>query len=609
MKEESKGATVKGRKISPALKSVLEPTALPQKPRLLLRLAGLSATQLRDHFSAPSARTELREIREELETLGQGDQEQVGNMNDRINSLKTWIKDAFGVEDVDHWNPEESNYEEGSIPLRSEEIREDCQDNTGMTGEADPESLSSSGGDGSQAIQTQQSQKSSIKSEEESFPSPAPVTAEQDINAQAPSANKSDAEPRPILRIKLAAHIPASGKGTGLNSQPISPTSPSGAPPRGGTGSKNLSRMMSRPSEPDIKTKVSNQTPINVFWNYVEPYFKLIDESDLRILDDSGKFIDSAPFSIPPLGKPYDEEWRERYGYVCSSAVRRDRKRQADGTSKTVSLRERLLAMLIEENLTVPESPETDSSPGESSVDSGSQIESHCSTPISETAAGCHKASAADYVHVDERIRQELTHSGLCMFVPKIDYQEDDSICCEIRSLQKRLREQVCLNHYRKRKLLQVIKEKMAAQEFYTLLGDVNRQIEVSYAKRNKVQKKRKRGTPAPIGSISGNASPAPIIAANETLKLVETRNKLLVAFSGMILPHQEFLSFSRDPLFSPNLEEEVLKYANEGGGWLPLPPSNGTSQWSTAKGKTANAHPVYPSIINEVHNESASLT
>jgi len=50
-----------------------------------------------------------------------------------------------------------------------------------------------------------------------------------------------------------------------------------------GMGSKNLSRM-NKPCEKtvDSKPKIPNQIPIHVFWNYVEPFFKSIDENDLR---------------------------------------------------------------------------------------------------------------------------------------------------------------------------------------------------------------------------------------------------------------------------------------------------------------------------------------
>lgn len=478
-------------------------TALPQPPvpTLALSLAALTESELKSRFAPQNSKKtqeELKQLQEELETIGKTHEELLTSLHERLATLKQWIADAFGITDIHSWTPTESSEEE-------EPVADSIMENTPETPVASPKATA----------ETKEEVDSSavIHSPKESMTS---------VASQAGSTNSKTEEVKPILRIKLATPnvptptaatttataIPSSTQATATLPSTAAPSAapvPAGAP-RGGTGSKNLSRMMSRPSEPDIKTKVANQTPVNIFWNYVEPYFKPLDDNDLRVLDDSGKFVDPIHFTIPPLGKHYEELWKEQYGYTVSGSGRSS-KRSAEnaGLPKSVTLRERLLAMLIEENLTVPESPDGEGSSGDTSMDaSHSNSESTCATPLPD--ATFTKNCAIDHVHVEERIKQELTHSGLCMFVPKIDYQEDDAICSEIRMLQKRLREQVCLNHYRKRKLLEVVRSKMAAQELYTLLSDVNKQIEASFAKRNKIQKKKKRPTATPI---SGQASPA----------------------------------------------------------------------------------------------------
>ncbi|PJF18026.1 hypothetical protein PSACC_02169 [Paramicrosporidium saccamoebae] len=391
---------------------------------------------------------------------------------------------------------------------------------------------------------------------------------------------------RPRLEEEVKPVLPLRIKLVDDKSKPITPPAP-----RSGTGSKNLSRMMSRPSEATAETKARtavSQTPITVFWNYMEPFFKSVDENDLRVLDDTSKFIDPAPFTIPPLGRHYEEHWREAYGYTVHGRSTRRRPIQngadaeANSPPRVASLRERLLAMLIEENLTVPETSENGGTGDSTPPDEISQEQSASPPPL-ETLKGI------NFVHVDERIRQELSQSGLCSFVPKVDYQEDDEICAEMRTLQRRLRNQVCLNHYRKRKLAELVRTKLPSQEFYTLLGEIDKQIEQAYSKRSRVQKQQKKKKV----SVT-TPSPSPVNTPMEPIPLVETRQKLLAAFSDIIPSQREFLASSAPAaLFNAADEAKVLQYAHDSGNWLPIP------EQSLHHVKLAKqpAHPVFPAL------------
>lgn len=474
-------------------------------------------------------------IHQELLQLRQSGEERVAVIQQKLAQLKAWINESFHVADIHAW------MEANPVPPR-----------------VDPET---------------QSKRSDSISE----------------------SRTDDGTTKPVLRIKLVDDK--------IKSPPAGATSPSEAP-RGGTGSKNLSRMMSRPVEAsvDAKFKVGTQTPVNIFWNYVEPFFKTIDETDLRVLEDTTRFVDPAPFTIPPLGKHYTEHWKEQYGYMSHAGRHLRRKLNhgmvgGDGSGgeapRTASLRERLLAMMIEENLTVPEtSASADSSSSTESVSPGELEgggEASSSSCVLTDVTMAMNVKNVDYVHVDERIRHELAQSGLCMFVPKLDYQEDDMICADIRALQKQLREQVCLNRYRKRKLAKIVREKLPAQEFYTLLNEIDKQIEQTFSKRvkNALKNKKKKG-------LQLTASPSSSAVPTECLALVETRRRLVTAFAGLVPSQTEFLAAAppQGRLFEPSMEEKVLEYARNSGNWLPIPdqpPPN-------ARQTPAAAQAVFPS-------------
>lgn len=539
---------------------------------------------------------EKHSIRNELARLGASDEERINYLQTRLNMLQDWIKSAFGVDDP-HMEP----------PVQSPKVR------SGSPRESTQRTTTVAGGDG---ISTPNINTSTVAT------APAP----------------------PVLRIKL------------VDDKSVQKPSTTGISRATGTGSKNLSRMMSRPpaegASAEAKAKLASQTPINVFWNYIEPFFKPIDENDLRSLEDGSRFIDPLPFTIPPLGRHYEERWREQYGYVssrpASGAPRRaaaaaasilgaDQQTQASPhlPLKVSSIRERLLAMMIEENLTVPETEGSSSSSGSSSANaSNSDLTSAVidegieSTTLSKTGGSGGGGGGSptptpttafiDHIPVDERIKQELAQAGLCMFVPQVDYQEDDEICAEIRVLQRRLCETVCLNHYRKRRLASVVRERLAAQEFYLLLGDVDKQIEQAFAKRAKGLKKRQQsqhkrhgGTPSSGSTAAAAATLSPQAAA--ALPLVDTRDRLLAAFADLIPSQMIYLSGplandrdaggiadNTNSLFSEQAETEVLQYARQTGNWLPIPEQ---PLQHVRLAKTA-AHPVFPVLAVQAETD-----
>ncbi|KAK4444315.1 putative transcriptional adapter 3 [Podospora aff. communis PSN243] len=120
-----------------------------------------------------------------------------------------------------------------------------------------------------------------------------------------------------------------------------------------------------------------------------------------------------------------------------------------------------------------------------------------------------------DYSQVDERIKQELRHIGFLPLLPHdpsnpgaapqpdpataadYDGHYDDEVAARLRLLQARLREQVLLNGARKARLTDLVKERMAHQEYQTILEDLDTQVQAAYLKRTRTMgKKPKKARP-----------------------------------------------------------------------------------------------------------------
>lgn len=102
-----------------------------------------------------------------------------------------------------------------------------------------------------------------------------------------------------------------------------------------------------------------------------------------------------------------------------------------------------------------------------------------------------------DYGQVDERIKQELRHIGFLApepsFEAEYDGHFDDEVSARLRLLQERLREQMLINGARKARLTELVKERMAHQEYQTILEDLDLQVQSAYLKRTRTMGKSKK--------------------------------------------------------------------------------------------------------------------
>ncbi|TPX17035.1 uncharacterized protein E0L32_012312 [Thyridium curvatum] len=159
-------------------------------------------------------------------------------------------------------------------------------------------------------------------------------------------------------------------------------------------------------------------------------------------------------------------------------------------------------------------------------------------TLMAESATDAWKKAShpkLDYSQVDERIKQELRHIGFLPGAtanggtesgaangagnanntsssgePTADYDGhyDDEVAARLRLLQARLREQVLLNGARKARLAELVKERMAHQEYQTILEDLDTQVQAAYLKRTRTMGKSKKGK-RPGAAAAGGAAGA----------------------------------------------------------------------------------------------------
>lgn len=112
-----------------------------------------------------------------------------------------------------------------------------------------------------------------------------------------------------------------------------------------------------------------------------------------------------------------------------------------------------------------------------------------------------------DYAHADERILQELRHLGFINTeeVPDYDSHYDDEIAERLRYLQAELKKQSIINGARKARILQLAQERMAHQEYSTILEDLDGQVQAAYLKRNRSLGKGKKNAKRPGGAGGGS--------------------------------------------------------------------------------------------------------
>lgn len=285
--------------------------------------------------------------------------------------------------------------------------------------------------------------------------------------------------------------------------------------------------------------KPTSQINFSTFSSYVDPFFRPFSEEDLAFLRERGDRV--APFVLPKRGrKHYTEVWNEEDGGMAiDSQQSRDGlpPNQPRGTieSMTDSIGEtdnlsigpiasRLLQALRPEHRT-----QTDDKPATNGVTNGDVVmngdvngdepngtSDDKSNPIPPAAYMPESSSESwkkaqhpklEHLQVDERIKQELIHIGLFPlegFEAEYDDHKDDPVAARLRTLQARLKDQMVINAARKARLTDLVRERMAHQEYQTILEDLDSQVQAAYLKRTRTMGKSKK-TKRPGGAGGGS--------------------------------------------------------------------------------------------------------
>ncbi|KAI8817689.1 histone acetyltransferases subunit 3-domain-containing protein [Fimicolochytrium jonesii] len=272
-----------------------------------------------------------------------------------------------------------------------------------------------------------------------------------------------------------------------------------------------------RSTEPAVegdytKTKtVQNQIPIQQFWGFVDQFFRPVNEADLAFLDNEGDEV--APYSIPPLGRPYKEQWAEedsKGGSQSNGILMAANGQTQDGEICYKPISERIISSLMENRIIggvfAPVAEET--------VDE----------PLTPESMG-------DAIDLEDRMRKELRFLGL------IEDEEDnatpdehDEITTELRHRQRELREQVHRNRSRRRQMKAIATRFMAWQEYNGVLDDINKSIEQAYIKRftpakTKGKKKVSKGDYRPM--------------TENVMQLLHNRQRIIKELGALLPPSQ----------------------------------------------------------------------
>ncbi|KAK5992653.1 Chromatin-remodeling complexes subunit NGG1-like protein [Cladobotryum mycophilum] len=280
--------------------------------------------------------------------------------------------------------------------------------------------------------------------------------------------------------------------------------------------------------------KPSSQINFSTFSTYVDPYFRPFSEEDLAFLRERGI-------------AHYTEIWSEEDGAMSVDSPQQNRDKlppnqprgsidnMNDGVAETDALSigplaTRLLQALRPENRTQPsdDKPTTNgitngdiSMNGDINGDeqNGSSDDKNPIPPATymmESSTETWKKAThpkLEYAQVDERLKQELRHIGFLPqegFESEYDGHFDDEVAGRLRVLQTRLKDQMLINGARKSRLMDLVRERMAHQEYQTILEDLDSQVNAAYLKRTRTMgksKKSKRPGGAGGGSHVVNAA------------------------------------------------------------------------------------------------------
>lgn len=365
----------------------------------------------------------------------------------------------------------------------------------------------------------------------------------------------------------------------------------------------------------------SNQVQFTTFQSYIESFYRAFSNEDLKFLNT--KHIippgfeklnydpDVSPYVIPKLGRFYADLWSEEdsslgnklnssnYGQQSLDAYRP--KGSMDNVSddslytEDVScgpLSSRLLSAILsiheEANIEGDEENGSFTSENVSLYDEESVATQLSSTNTVEDLESTTEPN--DFHSIEERLKRELKYIGIFMNLPgddddskgKLNFngrsiktesragsiidnddwiknKEDDEVSAEIRMLQQELKEATARNRQNKKKIVPLVEEQIAYQEFCTILEDLDKQVDQAYMKRLKSKNKKKKTEKA-------EPNPAQQQAMNTGLRSLLDKRRRWLENIGKIFPPPELMKRvpSTSVLEGETIEEEVDDEGND---------------------------------------------
>ncbi|KFG80056.1 putative transcriptional regulator Ngg1 [Metarhizium anisopliae] len=356
--------------------------------------------------------------------------------------------------------------------------------------------------------------------------------------------------------------------------------------------------------------KPSSQINFSTFSTYIDPYFRPFSEEDLAFLRERGDRV--TPFVMPKRGKRhYTEIWAEEDGAMSIDSPQQGRDKlppnqprgsidnMSDSIGETDSLSigplaSRLLQLLRPEarsqgsddkpavnGVTNGDVPMNGDGNGEDQTGEDKTNSFPPATYMAESSTEAWKKAThpkLEYAQVDERLKQELRHIGFLpqeVFESEYDGHYDDEVAGRLRLLQSRLKEQMLINGARKARLTELVRERMAHQEYQTILEDLDSQVQAAYLKRTRTMGKSKK-TKRPggagggshfVGGAAGTARPG---IGDQTKTLMERRKRWIDTIGSVFddenlgkVPRQQNPDSS---IFKPEIMADLIK--REKGQW-----------------------------------------
>ena len=277
--------------------------------------------------------------------------------------------------------------------------------------------------------------------------------------------------------------------------------------------------------------KPNNQVQAHTFASYLDGFLRPFKEEDIGFLNERGDRV--TPFVMPRRGKKhYNEIWAEEDGgMVLDSTSPPDQlnpnqprgaiDQMDDNMTETDQisggpLLNRLLSSMRFEHRAPPEDKlqvngTSDMMNGDLPNGVSHDEESSKATPIPSATAIPDSTkppnSALTHAQIDERLKLELRHIGFLSPEQEPDYDAhyDDEVAERLRYLQNRLREVSLTNGARKQRILDLVEEQMAYQEYSTILEDLDTQVQQAYLKRARTTGKSKKNVKRPGGPGGGS--------------------------------------------------------------------------------------------------------